>query len=496
MSWIVAVRLGSASILVGALAIVPSVLGAQTPGVDLPHTNAGRLLGEWLRLCESPAVDRMTQWLAANLSADATARRPAADRAPVLFAICTDNGGFRTAQVTKSDSASVTALVVGLRTDSWFEVSMTANGAGTLDQVGIRFTVPPESSLPTGLTDAALASHVQQIVAKLAGLGLFSGIVVVARDTQVIASASAGYANRAKHTLVTGSTQFTLGSLGKMFTAVAIGQLVDQHKVSFDDTVGRFFPDYPNHTVRDRVTVGMLLSHTAGMGDFLAKRSPEMMQRGVTRAAAFMPLYDHDEPQFAPGTQWAYSNAGLALAGAIVEKVSGEDYPEYVRRHVFTAAGMRHSDPNNIPHAGAELVTPYTRMTEHGPSSDWHEAEHDIGSPAGGAISTADDLVRFAAALRRGALLRKATFEDMASPHGTLPSGGTYGYGMEIEDTYGRRVVGHGGGFPGVSTHLYILLHAPYTVVVLANQDPPAEAYAGSLVLPLVVEKAKSVVRR
>jgi len=477
--------------LAAGLALAPSVATAQAAPVALPATPAGHLADGWIQLCHSPSIDAMTRWESANLSDEATKRFPAEFRARNDAEQCTTNGGFRVASVTKADPDTITLVMLGLTSGTWFEMSLVATAAGKLDRLGTRPTSPPEAALPKDLSDAALAADVKQQLATLAHRGLFSGIVTVARGTQIIVTASANYADRAKHTPITDSTRFTLGSMGKMFTAASIGQLVDQGKLSFADTVGKFFPDYPNETIRRKATVGMLLSHTAGLGDFLAKRPPEMMKNGVKRASEFMPLYDADAPLFPPGTGWSYSNAGLALAGAIVEQVSGEDYPDYLRKHIFAVAGMHASDPNNVPYAGPLLVTPYTKFTPQGPATDWQEAEHDIGSPAGGAISTAGDLVRFAAALRDGKLVSQATFAEMVKPHGAPPTGDKYGYAMEIADVYGHTVVGHGGGFAGVSTHLYLILGSPYTVVILANQDPPADAYAGSMVVALVAEKVK-----
>jgi CubicO group peptidase (beta-lactamase class C family) len=339
-------------------------------------------------------------------------------------------------------------------------------------------------------SDAAVQRALSAALADLGAKGAFSGIVVAARGTGPIAVGTAGYADRARKTAITPATRFTLGSMGKMFTAVAVGQLVDRGKLSFDDVVGRFFPGYPNVTVRTRVTVGMLLSHTGGLGDFLAKRTPAMMTKGVTRAAEFMPLYSSDEPRFEPGTGWSYSNAGLALAGAIVEQVSGEAYPDYLRAHVFKAAGMTGSDPNNIPRADPRLVVPYTNQSPEGTPAAWHEALRDIGSPAGGAISTAEDLVRFADALRGGRLVSRQTFRAMTTPRGTAPQNRRYGYALELVEEGGRTIVGHGGGFPGVSTHLYIVLDSPYTVVSLANIDPPAAEKGAERVRALLIEMA------
>lgn len=482
-------RVGMAFCLVGLGAI--SMQCKSEEAAHLPDTPSGRLVGDWINACQAKDSARLTAWFTANLSDKAAKQVPAQFRAMQDLGLCEANGGFRLAGITKDEAGTISVLLVGLKSDVWFEQSLVVNGAGQLDRARLNPTAPAESALPKHLSDDAVAHEVSSAVAKLSGMGLFSGIVTVARGRKIIASATAGYADLAKKTPFTGTTQFTLGSMGKMFTAAAIGQLVDQGKMSFDDRVGKFFPGYPNQTVRDKVTVGMLLSHTAGLGDFLFKRTPDMMKNGVKRATEFMPLYDTEEPQFAPGTNWAYSNAGLALAGAILEKVSGEDYPDYLRKHIFAVAGMTNSDPNNIPHANARMVTPYTKMSERGPTPDWHEAEHDIGSPAGGAISTADDLVRFADALRNGKLVSNATFEEMSKPHGSALTA-KYGYAMEISELYGRTVVGHGGGFPGVSTRLYLVLGSPYTVVALANMDPPAAEYAGSKVVAMMAEKAKS----
>ncbi len=343
---------------------------------------------------------------------------------------------------------------------------------------------------PRDLSDSAVARDVAAHVREHGASGAFSGIVVAARGTRPIVVATAGYADRAARTPFTPSTRFTIGSMGKMFTATAVGQLVDARRLSFGDVVGKYLPDYPNATVRNKVTLGMLLSHTSGMGDFLSRRSRSMMENGVARADEFVRLYAGDEPAFEPGTRWSYSNAGLALAGAIVEKVSGEAYPDYLRAHVFGPAGMTNSDPNNVPRSDPRLAVPYTKMTERGRADAWLEAPRDIGSPAGGAISTAEDLVRFADALRGGRLVTAATFRTMTTQHGATPRGGGYGYGLEIAAESGRTIVGHGGGFPGVSTHLYLVLDSPYTVVALANVDPPAAEQAAALARSLLIAKA------
>lgn len=478
------------AVLVGLL-LLPGLAVAQAGQVNWPDTPPSKLFQQWLANCETPDLSRMEEWAATHYEEQFVKRLGAKRIGEEDFRECSQHGGYRAVQIVNTSADELTVLVQGIKSGIYVEYGTSAKDGRLSPFRGLPGSPPESSFAPTDLTDAGVQAAAEASVGALGKLGLASGIVVAARGTKPIAVATTGYSDRAKKTPITLQSQFTLGSMGKMFTAAAIGQLVDQGKVSYDDKVGKFFPQYASQAVRDKVTVGMLLSHTGGLGDFLGKRTPEMMKNGVKRASEFLPLFEKDDPKFEPGTSWSYSNAGLALAGAIVEKVSGEDYPDYLRKHIFQPAGMKNSDPNNVPHHDPRMVTPYTHQSQEGPVQDWIEAEHDIGSPAGGAISTAEDLVKFADALRNGKLVSKATFERMTQPHGKTPWGGVYGYAMEIGKEYGETVVGHGGGFPGVNTHLYIILGSAYTVVTLSNQDPPAADFAAQRTKALVVEKAK-----
>jgi CubicO group peptidase (beta-lactamase class C family) len=476
-------------IYAAVICFAASSLFAQD-ATKLPDTPAGQQMSQWLRLCDAADIPGIAKWAEANLNERGLQRFGAQGFAKNFGGDCAENGGYEFLQVLDAQPDRVEVAVRGRKSNAYLKMLISLDDKGKV-RIGEAPTLPPQSALPKDLSDKSIQQAVSAQIDKLAPTGQFSGIVMIARGTQPIATSAAGYADNAKKSPITPQSQFTLGSMGKLFTATAIGQLVDQGKLSFDDVVGKFFPNFANQTVRKKVTVGMLLSHTSGMGDFLGKRTPEMMKNGVQRAAEFLPLFEKDELQFEPGKGWSYSNAGLALAGAIVEKVSGEDYPSYLRKHIFDVAGMKNSDPNNIPHIDPRMVVPYTHPRDPNATAKWTEAPRDIGSPAGGAISTAEDLIRFADALRSGKLISKSTFAQLTTPHGNTPNG-DYGYAMEIDTVYGNKVVGHGGGFPGVSTHLYIFTDSPYTVVSLANEDPPAAELAGDYAKALAAAKANA----
>jgi CubicO group peptidase (beta-lactamase class C family) len=309
---------------------------------------------------------------------------------------------------------------------------------------------------------------------------LFSGAVLIARDSQPVFIKAYGLANIAAGTPNNEQTKFNIGSLNKMFTAVAIAQLAERGKLSFTDTVVKILPDYLNKTVAEKVTIHQLLTHTSGMGNYQNATYSANLNKMKT-VADLLPLFASDPLAFEPGTKWQYSNAGYALLGLIIEKTSGQNYFDYVEEHIFRPAGMVNTDSYEREKAVPNLAVGYTRMNESGradpsvPRRENTSTRPAKGSPAGGGYSTVEDLSRFSVALRGHKLLSQKYTEIVMT--GQVEVGGPvgkYAYGFSDKMFNGRHVVGHNGGGPGIGANFDMFPDLGYTAVVLTNYDPPA----------------------
>jgi len=288
----------------------------------------------------------------------------------------------------------------------------------------------------------------------LAGRDQFSGVVVLARGGRPVFERAYGFADREARRPNTVETAFNLGSINKMFTQIAVRQLEAQGKIHLDSTLAHHWPDYPNAEVARRVTIRQLLQHRSGIGGNVFA-APKGGTRGDLRHNRdFLALFASEPLQFEPGTQSRYSNAGYVVLGLLVERLSGEDYYDYVRRHVYTPAGMERT-----AHFAADSLPPdaalgYTRggpgAPEAGPLRRNTETLPGRGSAAGGGYSTARDLLRFVQALRERRIA------------GGPPAG-----------------IGIGGGAPGINAVVEGDLPGGYDLVVLANLDPPAAQDVG-----------------
>jgi D-alanyl-D-alanine carboxypeptidase len=311
---------------------------------------------------------------------------------------------------------------------------------------------------------AALADHAEE----RAQAGEFAGAVLVARHGKVLLQDAWGRADRTAGVANTPATRFRIGSMNKMFTAVATLQLAEAGKLKLDDPIGRHLPGYPNKQVAAKVTVRHLLTHTGGTGDIFG---PEFDQHRLQlrEHRDYLKLYGSRGLNFEPGARFEYSNYGFVLLGALIEQVSGESYDDYVRDHVFRPAAMGSTGALPESVEVPERAVGYLRLS---PGGTWEPNTYTLpwrGTAAGGGYSTVGDLLRFAQALGSGRLLSKATLAEATRPH--QPQ---YGYGFDVQGQGRLASYGHGGGAPGMNGELRVFPQLGYVVVALSNLDPPA----------------------
>jgi CubicO group peptidase (beta-lactamase class C family) len=316
-------------------------------------------------------------------------------------------------------------------------------------------------------TDAVTA--LESVIEERVAADRFSGAVLVARHGRVLLERAWGDADRPAGTPNTPDTKFRLGSMNKMFTAVAALQLVESDELELDESIGTYLPAYPNREIASKVTIRHLLSHTGGTGDIFGP-SFDRHRLELREHHDYLELYGSRAPAFEPGSRWMYSNYGYVLLGAVIEAVSGLSYYDHVRERIFEPLGMTRTDslPESVEVDGRAIG--YTRRTE---EDEWLPNTDTLpwrGTAAGGGYSTVGDLFRFAEALTSGELISEATIAEATRAQTLEP----YGFGFELRGEGPLRSYGHGGSAPGMNGDLRIFPELGVVVVALSNLDPQA----------------------
>jgi CubicO group peptidase (beta-lactamase class C family) len=341
-------------------------------------------------------------------------------------------------------------------------------------------TRPAVATTAKPMSTAEISREIETYLDQLVAQDNFSGTILLAKDGVPFFKKAYGLASRGYNVPNRLDTKFNLGSMNKMFTSVAIAQLAEQGKLSFTDTIAKLLPDYPNKEIAAKVTVHHLLTHTSGLGNYFNGKFMETSKDRFRTIKDFLTLFVNEPLQFEPGAKWQYSNAGFMVLGAIVEKVSGQNYFDYVREHIYKPAGMLNTDAYEMDSDTPNMAIGYTRMGPNGPVPDGPRRTnlflHSFkGGPAGGGFSTVEDLHRFAVALNAHKLLSQKYTDIITSGKVKTPGDpdAQYAYGFQDEKINGHRSFGHGGGFPGINSELRIFPDLGYTVAVMANYDPP-----------------------
>lgn len=375
-------------------------------------------------------------------------------------------GGFRLIRYEPAEPGSAQALLRERDSDTIarVQVTMAADAPLALD---IDMIEPPaDLRIPRLDQTAAIDALTAKADATAAQDG-FSGVLLVARGDEVLLHRAWGLADRKAKRPITQDTKLRLGSMNKMFTAIATLQLVQAGKLSLQGSVGQYLPDYPNAQIA-KVTIHQLLTHSGGTGDIFGPQF-DAQRLSLKTHADYVRLYGTRDPDHPPGESHRYSNYGFLLLGAIIERVSGQSYYDYVDEHLFAPAGMTDSGslPEDVPVPGR--ANAYTRENRDAPWTDAADTLPYRGTAAGGGYSTAGDLLKFARALQNGMLLSPALLAEA-----TRRQSPWYGYGFVVAEQEGVAFYGHGGGAQGMNGELRIFPSLGVVVIGLGNVDPPA----------------------
>lgn len=322
------------------------------------------------------------------------------------------------------------------------------------------------------LSGAAQNNHpatIEKYMKAQANVKAFSGAVLIAEKGNIIYNKAFGYADREWNLVNTMDTKFEIGSLTKQFTAAAILQLAEQHKLNLNDKLSTYFPGYPKG---DSVTLHMLLNHTSGIADYTGLPRFYPLHTLPLVRDSVIALFKNQPYTFAPGIRWNYSNSGYFLLGCIIEKVSKQSYGDFLKQNILNKTSMVSTAVNHIDSILAYRAKGYSRLE----SGGWRNAEYfsmEIPFSAGSLISTTQDLYHWEDALLKGKIISNESLSKMTTPYLNH-----YGYGLFIDTFQNHRRIAHSGAIPGYTSYLGNFPNEDISIIILSNDDSEVGAIA------------------
>lgn len=306
---------------------------------------------------------------------------------------------------------------------------------------------------------------------KIPGLAL-----LVVQKGQIVKEKGYGFANLELQVPVKPETIFQSGSVGKQFTATAVMMLVEEGKIGLDDPLTKYFPDAPS--TWNNIKVRNLLTHTSGLGDY-----PDDFdfRKDLTEDQELQIVYK-TPLNFQPGEKYSYSNLAYLTLGILIHKVSGEFYGDFLQQRVFQPLGMTTTriinEADIIPNraAGYELVNGEVK------NQKW--VAPSLNTTADGSLYfSIVDLQKWDDALYAEKLLKKSSFDQMWTSMKLNDGSSTgYGFGWDVEDINGHRLLEHGGSWQGFRTAIVRFVDDQLSVVVLTNLDTASPEYIAHMV--------------
>ena len=316
------------------------------------------------------------------------------------------------------------------------------------------------------------------------------GVAVLAvLNNKVVLRKGYGMANLEHGIQMSKKHVFRIGSITKQFTAAAIMMLVEDGKLKVTDPITKYLKDYPTHGYN--ITVEHLLNHTSGIKSYTSM--PQTWEEKTRTDMTVEELIDYfkKEPMdFPPGERMLYNNSGYILLGAIIEKVSGKSYQEFINEKIFKPLGMKNSFYGDHLAIISNRAAGYQKTKKGFSHCDFLSMK--LPYAAGSLLSTVDDLHTWIEALTSDRIISRESFKKMTTKtklnNGKIQN---YGYGLGISKFYGSRVIGHGGGIHGFSTYAMQIPDKNIFIAVLSNcpGKQPSPQYTAQWIAAMLVGK-------
>ena len=330
---------------------------------------------------------------------------------------------------------------------------------------GMHFSAAAQTA---NLSDESLAAAVNEMLENTYKPDEPGAAVIVVRDGKVILRKGYGKANMELGVPIEPDMIFRIGSITKQFTAVSILMLAEQGKLSLEDDITKFLPDYP--TKGQKITIEHLLTHTSGIKSYTSLPEWLPLWRKDMPISELIAIFKDKPMDFAPGEKWAYNNSAYVLLGAVIEKASGQSYSDFVEKNIFAPLGMKHSFYDDTARILPRRAAGYSK----GKDGFVNAAYLSMSQPhaAGSLVSSVDDLALWDAALYTEKLVKQESLKR-AWTSAKLNNGKAtnYGFGWSVNSYEGHPVIEHSGGINGFASYALRMPNDHVFVAALTNKD-------------------------
>lgn len=481
------------SFWIRTIVILISLITLFASAEDNTHSISPNVVREFIATINGNNQNKTNKYIAENYNPQFLEAFPLDSHLDYTIQLHRQSGELRIESITRiaDDGHFIrwSALVNSGRTEEWNEFIVYFSADKPEKIAGIQMRPASLSDVPglsKNISQRKLKKELKSYLKRAAENDVFSGAVLLAKHDKVVFTGTAGLVDKRFGVPNNIKTKINLGSMNKMFTAVATMQLVEKGKLHLDDHLNKFVDEsWLPQEISRQIQIKHLLSHTSGLGSYFNSTYESSAKDSFRHLDDYKILVKDEMLKFEPGAAYSYSNTGMLLLGLVIEKVSGEDYFDYIRKHIYMPAGMENSDSFDLDQPTPNLATGYYFRSDSG--TGWTSNNLLLpakGGPAGGGYSTVEDLYKFALALNGNKLLQKASAEQLFVARSEL--GATnYGYGFQLSGEQDNRIVGHSGAFAGISANLDVYLDQGYIAIVLSNYSRGA---------PPVVQKIRLLI--